>query len=209
VADDNLSILPRGVVGELVVAGPLVGRGYHELPDLTAKSFMEWLRPGSWSYRTGDLVRMMPDGTLYIVGRIDTQIKLRGVRIEAEGISAVFRRAALKQLGLQLDAGTVLVAHPSIGNGTTPQLVTFVAWDTHVSITLRRTTKPHVVSFENNVLQNIRAISERELASYMRPARIIRLSWLSLNSNGKADNKVLSSIFTGDRPFAAYWNCRS
>lgn len=195
VVDDNLNILPRGVVGELVVAGPLVGRGYHELPGLTANSFMEWPRPGSWSYRTGDLVRMLPDGTLHIIGRIDTQIKLRGVRIEAEGISAVFRNTVLSELGLQLNVGTVLATHPSIGNGTTPQLASFVAWGIQVPIALRRTTKPHVVSFEHNVLQVLQAASEKQLASYMRPAHIIRLSWLPFNLNGKTDDKALSAIF--------------
>lgn len=195
VVDDNLNILPRGVVGELVVAGPLVGRGYHGLPGLTAKSFMEWPRPGSRSYRTGDLVRMFPDGTLHIISRIDTQIKLHGVRIETEGISAVFRKTAFSELGLQLNVGTVLASHPSIGNGATPQLVTFVAWDIQVPIALRRTTKPHVTPFKNNVLQVLRAVSERQLASYMRPAHIIRLSWLPLNPNGKTDDKTMSAIF--------------
>ncbi|KAH0827172.1 hypothetical protein J3R83DRAFT_4863 [Lanmaoa asiatica] len=195
VVDNNLNILPRGVVGELVVAGPLVGRGYHGLPDLTAKSFMEWPHPGSWSYRTGDLVRMLPDGTLHIIGRIDTQIKLHGVRIEAEGVSTIFRNTALSELGLLLNVGTVLAAHPSIGNGGTPQLVSFVAWDIQVPIALLRTTKPHVVSFKNNVLQVLRAVSERQLASYMRPAHIIRLSWLPLNANGKTDDKALAAIF--------------
>jgi len=195
VVDDNLDILPRGAVGELVVAGPLVGRGYHGLPDLSAKSFMEWPRPGSWSYRTGDLARMLPDGTLHITGRIDTQVKLRGVRIEAEGISAVFKNTALSELGLQLNVGTVLAIHPSIGSGVTPQLVSFVAWDIRVPIAFRRTTKPYVVSFENNVLQVLRAVSKREFASYMRPAHIIRLSWLPLNLNGKTDDKTLSAIF--------------
>lgn len=195
VVDNNLNILPRGVVGELVVGGPLVGRGYHELPELTAKSFMEWPCKGSWSFRTGDLVRMLPDGTLHIIGRIDTQIKLRGVRIEVEGISAVFRNTAFSELGLQLNVGTVLSAHPSIGNGATPQLVTFVAWDIQVPISVRRTTRPHVLSFQNTVLQILRTVSEREFASYMRPAHIIRLSWLPLNPNGKTDDKALSSIF--------------
>lgn len=195
VVDENLNILPRGVVGELVVSGPLVGRGYHGLPALTAQSFMKWPRQGSWSYRTGDLVRMLPDGTLHIIGRIDTQIKLHGVRIEAEGISAIFRNTALSELGLELNVSTVLAAHPSIGNGATPQLVSFVAWDIQAPITLRRTTKPHVISFKNNVLQVLREVCERQLASYMRPAHIIRLSWLPLNLNGKTDDKALTTIF--------------
>lgn len=53
-------IVPRGGVGELVVEGPLVGKGYHGRDDLTAKSFMEWPDKGMWAYRTGDLVRMYP-----------------------------------------------------------------------------------------------------------------------------------------------------
>lgn len=195
VVDAKLNVLPRGVVGELMVAGPLVGRGYYELPELTAKSFVEWPRRGSWSYRTGDLVRMLPDGTLHIIGRIDTQVKLRGVRIEMEGISAVFRNTALRELGLQLNVGTVLAAHPSIGNGAIPQLVSFVAWDIQAPISLRRTTKPRILSSQDKVIQGLRTVSERELASYMRPAHIIRLSWIPLNPNGKTDDKSLSSIF--------------
>lgn len=57
VVDANLCIIPRGGTGELVVEGPLVGRGYHGRPDLTEKVFMEWPEKGLWSYRTGDLVR--------------------------------------------------------------------------------------------------------------------------------------------------------
>lgn len=55
--DSNLNILLRGGVGELVVEGPLIGRGYHGRPDLTEKVFLEWPEKGRWAYRTGDLVR--------------------------------------------------------------------------------------------------------------------------------------------------------
>jgi len=57
VVDSEMNILCRGAVGELVVEGPLVGRGYHGRPDLTQKVFLEWPRVGCWAYRTGDLVR--------------------------------------------------------------------------------------------------------------------------------------------------------
>ena len=53
VVDENLQLVPRGVPGELLVAGPLVGRGYHGRPDLTQKAFLDW--EGKWAYRTGDL----------------------------------------------------------------------------------------------------------------------------------------------------------
>lgn len=52
-----MNILLKGSVGELVVEGPLVGRGYQGRPDLTEKVFLEWPRAGCWAYRTGDLVR--------------------------------------------------------------------------------------------------------------------------------------------------------
>lgn len=53
VVDENLDILIRGGVGELLVGGRLVGRGYHNRPDLTEKAFINW--DGGKAYRTGDL----------------------------------------------------------------------------------------------------------------------------------------------------------
>jgi acyl-CoA synthetase (AMP-forming)/AMP-acid ligase II len=50
-----MNIVPRGNPGELVVEGPLVGRGYHNLPDATAKAFKRWPTPESNTYCTGDL----------------------------------------------------------------------------------------------------------------------------------------------------------
>jgi aryl carrier-like protein/NRPS condensation-like uncharacterized protein len=198
VADQSLNILPRGAVGELIVGGPLVGRGYHGRPDLTAKAFIEWPQKGSWAYRTGDLARMMPDGSLEIIGRIDTQIKLRGVRIEAEGISAVLQRAAQSFLQLNVDVGTIIGTHPEIGGGSSPQLVCFISWDTGVSIATRRgNARPGPVKLERDLSRVLRDACEKELATYMRPAHIVALNWLPLSSNGKADTKVLTSIFSG------------
>lgn len=197
VVDQDLHILPRGAVGELVVGGPLVGRGYHGRPDLTAKVFIEWPQKGSWAYRTGDLVRMMPDGSVEIIGRIDTQIKLRGVRIEAEGVSVVLQRAARSCLQLTLDAGTIVGTHPDIGGGSSPQLVSFISWDTGVSIATRRgNSRPGLVKSGRDLLRVLRDACEKELATYMRPAHIIALDWLPLSANGKADTKVLTSIFS-------------
>jgi hypothetical protein len=197
VVDQDLFILPRGAVGELVVGGPLVGRGYHGRSDLTAKVFIEWPQKGFWAYRTGDLVRMMPDGSVEIIGRIDTQIKLRGVRIEAEGVSAVLQRAARSCLQLTLDVGTIVGTHPDIGGGSSPQLVSFISWDTGVSIATRRgNSRPGLVKSGRDLLRVLRDACEKELASYMRPAHIIALNWLPLSANGKADTKVLTSIFS-------------
>ncbi|KAI0082634.1 hypothetical protein K474DRAFT_1654750 [Panus rudis PR-1116 ss-1] len=193
VVDENLNIVLRGAPGELVVEGPLVGRGYHGRPDLTQKVFLEFPEKGQgrWAYRTGDLVRMMPDGTLEILGRIDTQIKLRGVRIESEGISSIVRNGALPDLSI--DAVTVLAKHPSIG---VDQLVTFIAWDSSISIGTRKTSAPTPVQAPPGLLTKIRNACEQGLASYMRPSHIIPLSWIPLNSNGKTDAKALVQLFT-------------
>ncbi|CDO69498.1 hypothetical protein BN946_scf184785.g3 [Trametes cinnabarina] len=143
VVDENMNIILRGGTGELVVEGPLVGRGYVGRPDLTQKVFMKFPNDGTerWAYRTGDLVRMMPDATLEIIGRIDTQIKLRGVRIESEGISSILRNAAAPKYSV--DAMTILAKHPSIG---IDQLVSFVACDSSVPIATRKGGKPSLAT---------------------------------------------------------------
>ncbi|KAI0374911.1 hypothetical protein BV20DRAFT_961134 [Pilatotrama ljubarskyi] len=194
VVDENMNILLRGATGELVVEGPLVGRGYVGRPDLTQKVFLKFPDDGTerWAYRTGDLVRMMPDATLEIIGRIDTQIKLRGVRIESEGISSILRNAAAPKHSL--DAMTILAKHPSIG---TDQLVSFIAWDSSVPVATRKEGKPTLATPPKGLLQRLRSACDRELASYMRPSHIIPLSFIPLSSNGKADAKVLAAFFLG------------
>ncbi|KAF9013880.1 peptide synthetase [Cyathus striatus] len=192
VVDSEMNILLRGGIGELVVEGPLVGRGYHGRSDLTKKVFVEWPKKGLWGYRTGDLVRIMPDSTIEILGRIDTQIKLRGVRIESEGISAIVRKAALPSETFILDATTVLAKHPAISSD---QLVTFFTWDGSISVATRKSTNPTVVSPPQGLLRKIRNICDAELASYMRPSHLIPMSWLPLSSNGKTDTKALVAIF--------------
>ncbi|KAI0336556.1 hypothetical protein GY45DRAFT_411925 [Cubamyces sp. BRFM 1775] len=203
VVDENMNIVLRGGTGELVVEGPLVGRGYVGRPDLTQKVFLPFPRGGDsnsksggapqrWAYRTGDLVRMMPDATLEIIGRIDTQIKLRGVRIESEGISSILRAAAAPEHAL--DAMTILAKHSAIG---ADQLVSFVAWDPSVPVAVRKGGTPSLVTPPEGLLQRLRSACDRELASYMRPSHIVPLSFIPLSSNGKADAKVLAAFFLG------------
>ncbi|KAJ3856653.1 hypothetical protein EV368DRAFT_78489 [Lentinula lateritia] len=188
VVDSAMNIVPRGTPGELVVEGPLVGVGYHKLPDATNRVFLEWPRPGCRCY-----LRLMPDDTLEIMGRIDTQIKLRGVRIESEGVSNVI----LKASPIPMDATTLVSLHPGLGSAEV--LVSFVAV-LHPNITFfqRRSELPVVTdeAFTNSdTLQNMRDAAIRELAVYMRPSYIIPLNFLPLNMNGKTDNKILSALF--------------
>ncbi|HVT16314.1 MAG TPA: amino acid adenylation domain-containing protein [Thermoanaerobaculia bacterium] len=87
--------LPLGVPGELCLGGQGLARGYLDRPDLTAAKFVPDPcsgRPGARLYRTGDLARHRPDGALEHLGRIDDQIKLRGVRIELGEIESRLAR---------------------------------------------------------------------------------------------------------------------
>jgi amino acid adenylation domain-containing protein len=84
VVDDYGRPAPVGVVGELMVGGRGVTRGYLGRPGLTAERFIpNWLTgDGTRLYRTGDLGRWLPDGTIEFIGRNDFQVKVRGYRIE-------------------------------------------------------------------------------------------------------------------------------
>lgn len=134
---------------------------------------------------------MMPDCTFEIIGRIDSQIKLRGVRIESEGISSIIRQA-IPTSGFSLDAFTILGKHPAIG---TEQLVSFVTWDSSVPVSIRKEQRPSVVDPPVDLLNSIEKICQVELPRYMQPSHIIPLSWLPLSSNGKTDAKLLTQIF--------------
>jgi len=95
VLDRQLQPVPIGVPGELCIGGVGLARGYLNRPDLTAEQFIPHpfsAQPGARLYKTGDLARYLPDGNLAFLGRLDQQVKLRGLRIELQEIEAVLRR---------------------------------------------------------------------------------------------------------------------
>ena len=114
--NDHNNLAPLGATGELLLEGPQLARGYLNNPDATAKAFIhnpEWaqaMTPGLSRrfYRTGDICRFNTDGTLTILGRRDTMIKVNGQRVDLHEInhqvqSQLGKRATVIIDGLPLD----------------------------------------------------------------------------------------------------------
>ena len=120
VLDRHRQVVPIGGKGEIYVGGIGVARGYLNQPELTAKSFVPDPfaddYPNSRMYRTGDLGRWLPDGNLEFIGRADSQICLRGFRVEPGEIAA-----ALEQLS---DVRQAEVVHRT--DSESNQLVAYV-----------------------------------------------------------------------------------
>lgn len=94
VVDESGKPCPPGKLGEIYIRTPYRSLGYLNRPDLTAESFIQNPfsdRPDDIVYKTGDLGRLQEDGTLEFVGRRDTQVKVRGVRVEIAPIEDLLR----------------------------------------------------------------------------------------------------------------------
>jgi amino acid adenylation domain-containing protein len=113
VLDPHLELLPEGAAGEICIAGPGLTRGYLGQPGLTAEKLVPdpfGGEPGGRLYRTGDRARWLPDGTLEFLGRLDDQLKVRGVRIEPAEIEAA------------------LTSHPGVDRAVVGERGRLVAW---------------------------------------------------------------------------------
>ncbi|MGW0707122.1 non-ribosomal peptide synthetase [Streptomyces sp. NPDC002643] len=106
VVDEHLALVPLGAPGEIVFSGVCVGRGYVNDPERTRPAFTtDPYRPGERLYRSGDQGRWRPDGKLEFLGRRDTQVKVRGFRIEIGEVE----NALLRVDGVR--DGAVVVVH--------------------------------------------------------------------------------------------------
>ncbi|MEY9929768.1 amino acid adenylation domain-containing protein [Catenulispora sp. GP43] len=122
VLDANLAPAVQGAVGELYVGGAGLALGYHRRAALTADHFVPDPFsgvPGARMYRTGDLVRLRPDGTLDYCGRRDSQVKVRGHRIEPTEIETVLLAepgvaAAVVKVTDELLVGYLETADPAL-----------------------------------------------------------------------------------------------
>lgn len=177
VLDKQLRPVPVGVVGELYLGGAGLAHGYLGDPRLTATSFVP-RDGGDRLYRTGDLVRVTPDGIVF-VGRTDGQVKLRGFRIEVGEIERVV-------LDDEAVASCVVQLHTA--NDGDQSLVAYVG---------------SAQSNQAGFVEHLRLRLDRRLPRYMRPAHIVALASLPLNSNGKIDRRALPTPVIGRAESAA------
>lgn len=131
--DDHAREVIDGEPGELYVGGPLLSRGYHRLPAEEAKRFMPHpSQPGSRLFRTGDRMRRRNDGQLEYLGRLDHQVKIRGIRVDIDEIESVMARA------LPPGGRVAVVAVPRETAPETRYLCAFVAPDSVNWMAVRR-----------------------------------------------------------------------
>jgi amino acid adenylation domain-containing protein/non-ribosomal peptide synthase protein (TIGR01720 family) len=171
VLDGDLQLVPPGVVGEIFIGGANVGRGYFRQAALTAAAFLPdpyATRPGTRMYRTGDLGRWRPDGVLECLGRADTQVKLRGRRIELGEISHV----------LEKHADVSMAAVELIKDGGVERLVAFAASTSDLRPDSAQLTA-HLAT---------------RLPDYMVPHLVLVMDELPTNQNGKVDRLALRDI---------------
>ena len=166
VLDPEMRPTPVNVVGDLYIGGPGLARGYLNRPALTAEKFVPhpFVAGGERLYRTGDLVRRDARGDIIFIGRIDHQVKVRGLRIELGEIES----ALLASEGIHQ-------AHVTLRDDAagTRQLIAYVAGPgARGEADLRETLR-------------------RRLPEYMVPAWLVALDALPLTANGKVDRAAL------------------
>ena len=168
IVDSRRRLLPPGAVGELVISGYPVVRGYLNRPELTEEKFIPnscFAREGyEKMYLTGDICRYLPDGNLQFVGRRDEQVKIRGFRIELTEIERRIREYE----GIN-DATVVTRELPGGGKA----VVAYVVSDTKVDVS------------------KLNLFVAETLPEYMIPSVTMQIDSIPVNPNGKVDRRKL------------------
>ncbi len=174
ILDSDQHPVPIGVPGELCIAGEGVGKGYLNRPELTAERFVP--NPfataenhhGKTMYRTGDLARFRSDGEIEYLGRMDTQVKIRGLRIELGEIESV--------MGSFPGVGLCAVADKRDEMGR-QYLVGYYTVATETPSDLDE--------------KALRGHLSAKLPKYMVPNYFMRLETMLMTASGKTDRKSL------------------
>ncbi|KAG6009893.1 NRPS protein [Claviceps maximensis] len=205
--DNHDQLVPVGAIGELLIEGPIVGQGYLGDPEKTEAAFIRdpvWLVSGYGDvpgrrgrlYKTGDLVRYDPDGEngFVFVGRKDSQVKLRGQRVELGEIEHHIKKL--------LPAGTDVVAEviaPS-GQKTATMLVAFVAERHQEKLDKDSASRELSIVQMSPELQSVMHAVRKELSKtvpiYMVPSTYMAVSRIPMLVSGKTDRKTLRALGT-------------
>ncbi|MEU3054368.1 amino acid adenylation domain-containing protein [Streptomyces fimicarius] len=176
VVDPSGRLLPPGVPGEIWVGGSGVASCYLGQDDLTAQRFTpDPMLPGRRVYRSGDLGRLGPDGTLEHLGRIDSQVKVRGFRIELDEIRGVLLEDP------DVRAAAVVMRRDEPNDAATARI------------------DAYVVLAAGGVADTTSGVRKRAadiLPDYMVPTTVTALDSLPLTTNGKLDAAKLPSPAT-------------
>jgi amino acid adenylation domain-containing protein len=167
VVDESLREVQPGESGELLLAGPQVVDGYFDDEAATSRAFVTLPELGR-AYRTGDRVVAGSDGELSFLGRLDSQVKVLGHRVELEEIEATIQEEAA--------AEAIAVGWPRTETGVAG-IVAFVAGEVEPAALRRR-------------------LAER-LPDYMVPREIRVVDRLPLNANGKRDRRAAAALLEG------------
>ena len=183
ILDKHLEPVPIGVAGELHIGGKAPGRGYLKRPDLTADKFIPDAfseKGGERLYKTGDLARYRSDGAIEFLGRLDHQVKIRGMRMELGEVEAALCQHP------DVREAVILAQEITAGNKS---LVAYVV------------SKQEPLPAGDELRNYLR----ERLPEYMVPAAFVILTELPLLSNGKLNRKALPNpeeLFA--EPEAAY-----
>lgn len=201
--DNHDLLMPVGAVGELLVEGPIVGQGYLNDPEKTAAAFIEdpkWLAAGHRDYtgrrgrlyKTGDLGKYDLDGSggIVFVGRKDSQVKLRGQRVELGEIESQLK------FTLPSDINVVAEVITPLGSGGQATLVAFIAYQSrkgHQQIDI----EPFQLSDElQRMLSEADTALAKVLPRYMVPNAYIPVNHIPVLVSSKTDRKRLKQYGT-------------
>ncbi|MFK8101673.1 MAG: amino acid adenylation domain-containing protein [Saprospiraceae bacterium] len=173
---DRLTLLPKGVVGELCLSGDGLARAYLNQAALTEEKFVAHpFIDGKRIYRTGDLARWLPNGNIDFVGRNDRQIKLRGYRIELAEIETTLETCTLVRQA-------VVLTKSKENERTVEQLAAYLL--------------PENTTERSSFLAKVQLYLKERLPNYMLPSQIVVVEELPLTKNGKIDYQALQKLTT-------------
>ncbi len=170
VVDPNGSLLPVGCVGEIVIGGEGLAKGYINNQELTEKCFVNHpFKKGERVYRSGDYGKYLPDGNLLFIGRRDEQVKIAGHRIELREIELVAESA------LPIDRAVATAIRSKAG-----QLHVVLYYTSSVAVSE----------------VDVKAVLSKNMPMWMVPSFVIPIEEILRDAHGKIDVRRLPDPFT-------------